>query len=59
MTESLISGKKNAAVYNDTTIEIQSPALRDQMTDSIRNHAQTAIPQAVWATWMTPWANTR
>jgi len=46
---SLISGKENAAMDNDTTIEFQNPAFRDEMTDLIRAHAQTAIRQAILA----------
>lgn len=34
---------------NDTTIEFQNPAFRDEMTDLIRAHAQTAIRQAILA----------
>jgi len=33
----------------DTTIEFQNPAFRDEMTDLIRDHAQTAIRQAILA----------
>jgi len=34
---------------NDTTSEFQNPAFRDEMTDLIRAHAQTAIRQAILA----------
>jgi len=34
---------------NDTTIEFQNPAFRDEMIDLIRTHAQTAIRQAILA----------
>jgi len=34
---------------NDTTIEFQNPAFRDEMTDLIRAHAHTAIRQAILA----------
>jgi len=49
MTKSLISGKENAAKTNDKTVEFQNPAFRDEMNESIRAHAQTAIRQAVLA----------
>jgi len=47
--KSLISDKENAAVRNDTTVPFLNPAFRDEMTDLIRAHAQTAIHQAVVA----------
>ena len=34
---------------NDTTVPFLNPAFRDEMTDLIRAHAQTAIRQAVLA----------
>ena len=34
---------------NDTTVPFLNPAFRDEMTDLIRAHAQTAIRQAVQA----------
>ena len=34
---------------NDTTIPFHNPAFRDEMTDLIRAHAQTAIRQAILA----------
>jgi transposase-like protein len=34
---------------NDTTVSFLNPAFRDEMTDLIRAHAQTAIHQAVLA----------
>ena len=34
---------------NDTTVPFLNPAFRDEMTDLIRPHAQTAIRQAVQA----------
>src|SRR5690554_3312027 len=49
MTKSLISDKENAAMSNDTTVPFLNPAFRDEMTDLIRAHAQTAIRQAVQA----------
>jgi len=33
---------------NDTTVSFLKPAFRDEMTDLIRAHAQTAIRQAVF-----------
>ena len=49
MTKSLISAQENAAMTNDTAIEFQNPAFRDEMTELIRANAQTAIRQAVLA----------
>ena len=34
---------------NDTIVSLSNPAFRDEMTDLIRAHAQSAIRQAVQA----------